>query len=154
AGLVGMLYWGVFSGAQLFPVLALYFFSRRERFGSALAIYLATAGCQVIAAGIVITGLIPDPGIYEPHVSAGFLVIGHSLIPTGAFVAFLAGWHSHRATRAAVENMQQAMVLAAKREALLQEARQELQLAMGVGGVGRYTDHAFGGYRLGKLIGR
>jgi len=154
AGLVGMLYWGAFSGAQLFPVLALYFFSRRERFSSALAIYLATAFCQVVAATLVISELIDDPGIYEPRVSPGFLVIGHLLIQTGDFVAFLAGWHSHRATRAALENMQQAMVLAAKREALLQEARQELKLAMGVGGIGRYTDHSFGGYRLGKLVGR
>jgi hypothetical protein len=42
AALIGVAYFGIFSGAQLFPALALYFFSRRERFASALAFYLPT----------------------------------------------------------------------------------------------------------------
>jgi len=42
----------------------------------------------------------------------------------------------------------------AQREALLAEARQELDRALRAGGVGRYTDHTLGSFRVGKVIGR
>jgi serine/threonine-protein kinase len=154
AGFAGLLYWGIFSAVQLFPVLALYFFSRRERFRSALAIYLVTAAGQAAIAAAVIAQLVPDLGLFEPQLSVGTLVVGHLLIQVGDLAAFVLGWYSHRATRAAIEDMQNAMVLAAKREALLHEARQDLDRAMGVGNAGRYTDQEFGSYRLGNVLGR
>ena len=50
--------------------------------------------------------------------------------------------------------MQKAMMLAAQREALLQEARQDLDRALAIDAAGRFTDHTFGQYRLGHVIGR
>jgi eukaryotic-like serine/threonine-protein kinase len=154
AGLIGLLYFGIFSGAQLFPTLALYFFSRRERLWSALAIWLAIAAAQGVAAAVIITGVTADPGVFRtPDLTRAELVVGHALIQVGSAGAFLLGRHSHRAARAAIERMEQMMMLAAQRDALLQEARQDLE-RLRVGGPGRYTDQVLGAYRLGNVLGR
>ncbi|HUJ63726.1 MAG TPA: serine/threonine-protein kinase [Kofleriaceae bacterium] len=150
----GVLYWGIFSAVELFPVLTIYFFSRRSGFGTSVAIYLAAAIVEALVAGLVIGGVIPDPGVFEPVLPRATLVIGEILIQLGLFAAFMLGWLSLRASRIAIDNMQRALVLATRREALLDEARQELERAMRVGGPGRYTDHTFGGFRLGHVIGR
>jgi serine/threonine-protein kinase len=42
----------------------------------------------------------------------------------------------------------------AKREALLQEAKQELDRALKVGGPGRFTEQVVGSHRLGNVLGR
>ncbi|HSD89296.1 MAG TPA: serine/threonine-protein kinase [Kofleriaceae bacterium] len=154
AGLSGMLYYGIFSAAQMFPVLTMYVFSRRERFGNTFVIYAITAIGQLVLAAIVIPGLVTDPGLFQPHLPRTFQVIGHALIQIGDLAAFLVGWASRRDTRAAIENLQDALSLAARREVLLHEVREDLQRAMRVGGAGRYSDQIFGGYRLGKVLGR
>ena len=154
AGLAGMLYYGIFSAAQLFPVLTIYVFSRRERYSNTLVIYGMTAIGQVVLATIVIGGVVADPGLFEPVAPRAFLLVGHVLIQIGDLAAFMVGRHSRDATRAAIDNMQHAMVLAAKREVLLQEAREELERAIQIGGAGRYSDHTFGSYRLGNVLGR
>src|SRR5687767_8692278 len=51
-------YFGVLSAVQLFPALALYFFARREKFKSALALYLTNAVAQGTFAGLIIAGVI------------------------------------------------------------------------------------------------
>ncbi|MGE0869356.1 MAG: protein kinase [Kofleriaceae bacterium] len=153
AAFTGLLYFGIFSGAQLFFALALFFFSRRERHGSALALYVSTAIVQALLAGLVISGAVADPGLIRPELSLTSLAVGHVLIQVGDFGAFLLGRQSYRAARQALARMQRAMVLAAQREALLLEARQDLDRALR-GGAGRYTDRTFGSYKLGDVIGR
>jgi serine/threonine-protein kinase len=153
AGFCGVVYWGIFSAAQLFPVLSLYFFSRRERFASALSVYLGIAVGQLLIAIALISGLVSDPGLFEPDLPRSTLVIGHALVQVGDFAAFVLGLRSFRATQAALDDMQSAMVLAARREALLREARQDLERAIR-GGPGRYTDQTFGSFRLGNVLGR
>ncbi|MGE5182059.1 MAG: serine/threonine-protein kinase [Acidobacteriota bacterium] len=154
AGLAGMLYYGIFSAAQLFPVLTIYAFSRRERFGNTLVVYLATAIGQALLAALVIPGVVQDPGLFQPHLPLAIQVVGHILIQIGDAAAFAVGWQSRRDTQAAIESLQREMVLSAKREALLQEARDDLDRANRVGGAGRYTDQTFGSYRLGNVLGR
>jgi len=154
AALLAVLYFGIFSAAQLFPALALYFFSRRERFGSALAFYVANAVAQAGFAAVIISGWLPDPGLFHHELPVGELLLGHLLIQVGDLGAFLLGRHSHRAAREAIAKMQHAMLLAAQREALLHEARQDLDRALRIDSAGRYTDQTLGSYRLGQVIGR
>jgi len=154
AGLAGMLYYGIFSAAQLFPVLTIYVFSRRERFRDTVVVYGTTAVGQALLALLVLGGLIEDPGLFEPVARREFLIIGHVLIQVGILAAFLVGWQARSDTQAAIENMQHAMLLAARREVLLQEVQEDLARAMRVGGAGRYTDQVFGAYRLGNVLGR
>jgi hypothetical protein len=149
-----VLFFGILSAVQLFPALALYFFSRRESLRSALALYLVNAIGQITFATLMIAGVVDDPGLVRPDLTPGVLAVGHALLQFGFFGAFLLGRGSHRASRDAITKMQKAMTLAAQREALLQEARQDLDRALALDAAGRFTDHTFGGYRLGHVIGR
>ena len=147
-------YFGVLSAVQLFPTLALYFFARRERFSSAIALYLVNAVAQGAFAGLIIAGVIDDPGRVIPDLPPHVLLMGHVLLQIGFLGGFLLGRGSYRASREAIAKMQNAMMLAAQREALLQEARQDLDRALAIESAGRFTDHTFGQYRLGHVIGR
>jgi len=60
---------------------------------------------------------------------------------------------SRRSQLVAIGELERAVRAVAQREALLQEAREELQRARG-SGRGRFTEQAIGRYRLGELIGR
>ncbi len=148
------LFFGVLSAVQLFPALALYFFSRRESRTSALGLYFTNGIAQLVFASLIIAGVIADPGLVRPDLPPLTLAIGHTLLQIGFFCAFLLGRGSHRASRDAITKMQKAMTLAAQREALLQEARQDLDRALAIDAAGRFTDHTFGSYRLGFVIGR
>jgi hypothetical protein len=151
---IGALYFGIFSAAQLFPALALYFFSRRESLRSAFALYVTNTLAQAICATLVISGAIDDPGLVVPDLSREVLLIGHILIQTGFVCAFMLGRGSHRATRDAIGRMHKAMLTAAQKDALLHEARQDLDRALAIDAPGRFTDHTFGDYRLHNVIGR
>jgi serine/threonine-protein kinase len=151
---LAVLYFGSLSAVQLFPALALYFFSRRENLTSATALFLTNLVTQLAFAALIISGAIEDPGLVRPDLPPITAAIGHALMQGGFFAAFLLGRGSHRAARDAIGKMQKAMTLAAQREALLHEARQDLDRALAIDAAGRFTDHALGGYRLGHVIGR
>jgi len=154
ATFIAVLYFGVFSAAQLFPAISLYFFARREQLASTIALYAINATAQALFATVIIAHVVPDPGLFRPELPAQDLIVGHLLIQVGHLGAFLLGRRSFRAAQEALEKMQHAMLLAAQREALLVEARQELDRALRIGGPGRYSEHTFGTYRLGDVIGR
>src|SRR5262249_31753624 len=67
--------------------------------------------------------------------------------------AFFIARASRRASLAALGELQDASRAIAQREALLQEAREELRRALGTGR-GRFTEQTLGSYKLGELIGR
>ncbi|HEY5924387.1 MAG TPA: serine/threonine-protein kinase [Kofleriaceae bacterium] len=148
------LYFGVLSAVQLFPALAIYFFSRREALSSAFVLYLTNAIVQALFATAIIAGVIEDPGLLRPDLPPVTIAIGHILLQVGFLGAFMMGRGSYRASRDAIAKMQNAMMLAAQREALLMEARQDLDRALAIDAAGRFTDHTFGSYRLGHVIGR
>jgi serine/threonine-protein kinase len=151
---IASLYFGILSAVQLFPALALYFFSRREAFSSALALYFTNLIVQGTFAALIISGAVDDPGLVRPDLPPVTLAIGHVLLQVGFLCAFLLGRGTYQASRDAIAKMQKAMLLAAQREALLQEARQDLDRALAIESAGRFTDHTFGNYRLGHVIGR
>jgi serine/threonine-protein kinase len=151
---IAVLYFGILSAVQLFPALALYFFSRRESRTSALALYLTNSVTQVLFAILIFARIMADPGLVRPDLPSGTLATGFVLLQLGFFVAYALGRGSHRASRDAIVKMQKAMTLAAQREALLQEARADLDRALAIDAAGRFTEHTFGQYRLGNVIGR
>ena len=151
---LAMLYFGVFSGVQLFPALALYFFSRRESTKWAFALYLVNAIVQGTLAGLIIAGVMRDPGLFTSQQPAEVNLVGHLLLQLGFLGAYVMGRGSHRTSREAVLKMQQAMHSVQLKEALLSEARLELDRALAIDAAGRFTDHVLGDYRLGNVIGR
>ncbi len=152
--LVSTLFFGVLSAVQLFSVFALYFFSRRERFAAALTLYAINASAQATMGILFISGVLADPGLAAAVMPAHEMAVGHGLLQVGFLCAFLLGRSSHKAARDAIQKMQQALCLAAQREALLIEARQELGRALAIDAAGRFTNHTLGSYRLGHVIGR
>jgi serine/threonine-protein kinase len=151
---VAALYFGVFSAVQLFPAVALYFFCRRDNARLAFALYLLNAVAQAIAAALIIPGVVPDPGLITSHQSVMVNTVGHVLLQLGFLGAYMLGRGAQRASKEAIHKMQQAMHSAALKEALLAEARQELDRALAIDAPGRFTDNVIGDYRLGNIIGR
>jgi serine/threonine-protein kinase len=152
--IVSTLFFGLLSAVQLWSVFALYFFSRRERFAAALTLYSINAVAQAVMGILFITGAFHDPGLASPNLPPREVAVGHGLLQVGFLCAFLLGRSSHKAARDAIQKMQHAMVLAAQREALLIEARQDLERALAIDAAGRFTSHTLGSYRLGHVIGR
>jgi len=148
------LYFGIFSAAQLFPALAIYFFSRRESFRWSFTLYAMNAVLQVVFASLFIGGRLHDPGLITSAQPATVNIIGHVLLQMGFLGAFLLGRGSHKASRDAITRMQSAMQAAAQKDALLAEARAELDRALAIDAPGRFSDQIFGEFRLGNVIGR
>jgi serine/threonine-protein kinase len=151
---LAVLYFGVFSAVQLFPAIALYFFCRRESKRWALGLYVLNAVTQAVFATVIITGVVNDPGLITSHQPASANAIGHVLLQVGFLLAFVLGRGAHKASHDAMDKMQQAMASIALKEALLAEARQDLDRALAIDAPGRFTDQVLGDYRLGNVIGR
>jgi eukaryotic-like serine/threonine-protein kinase len=116
--------------------------------------FCGAAGYALLAAS-VLSRVLPDVGVIGarlPDAPARFVApIGLELLLVSTFLMVRA----QRAT--ALQSIAGHLVAArslAQREALLLEARQELERALNCAGLGRFSDSTFGSYRLGKMIGR
>ncbi len=147
-------FFGVFSPAPLVLVLGVYFTGLGKSQGLALAVYVTCAGAQAIVAALVITGAVRDTGIVQIlplGVREQWIVQG--LVQIVLLGTYVTARISRRTALAAVGELERAVRLAAHREALLLEAREELERALRQGR-GRFTDQTIGGYQLGEVIGR
>ncbi len=152
----GVFYWGVFSPAPALIVLGIYFISRSEGFRGALLVYLTCAVGQALLSGLILSGVISDPGLYPVAGKVTLLenLATQLLVQLIFLCTYLVGKQSRKTTLDAIEKVQEAMRQVAHREVLLQEARQDLDRALQIGGEGRYTDQVLGQYKLGVVIGR
>ena len=69
-------------------------------------------------------------------------------------VALVAGRRSRRKLERVFGDLESAARLIAQRDALLNEAKRDLERAVRVGGEGRFTEQVVGSFRLGNIIGR
>ena len=147
-------YFGVFSPAPVILVLGIYFTGLGKSQTLALAVYAVCAGAQGVLAALVITRAIPDTGIVQLlplGVAEQWIVQG--LVQVVLLGTYVTARVSRRTALAAVGELERAVRLAAHREALLLEAREELERALR-SGRGRFTEQTLGGYQLGVVIGR
>ena len=151
----GVFYWGIFSPAAALVALAIFFVTLGRSRNIAFALYALSAGCHGALAIAVIAGVLRDRGLVavdQAHVSDQ--IVQQLMLQAIYATTFLIA----RATRAqldrAVGDHAQAVRQVAQREALLAEARQDLDQALKVGGLGRYSDQVVGNYRLGNVLGR
>lgn len=147
-------FFGVFSPAPLVLVLGIYFTGLGKSSGLALAVYTTCAGAQAIIAMLVITKTVPDTGIVQ------ILPLGvreqwvvQALVQIVLLGTYVTARISRKTALMAVGELERAVRLAAHREALLLEAREELERALRQGR-GRFSDQTIGGYQLGEVIGR
>lgn len=148
-------YFGVFSPFPCIVALALLIYSL-----SAPAVFvipatvIASLGHLALTASIVF-GFIPDLGLVTAD-DAPFSVkvVGQGSVQLVYWTAFFVGRASNERTRQRIRDMEAAVRQVAAREALLREARQELERAAGIGEAGRFTEQRLGPWILGPVLGR
>lgn len=156
AGLLGILYAGAFSAACLAVALGLYFFCRTEHLSSAIAIYVFAAGGHALEVLLVVTGVIDDPGFYPINSEASFSaqIAGQLNLQFAYALVFWLARITRNSSLRAIEQLQKATRLAAQRDVQVAELRRDLAKVLEVGAPGRFTEHVFGTWKLGNLLGR
>jgi eukaryotic-like serine/threonine-protein kinase len=146
-------YFGPFSPVPILLLIGIYFVGLGQSRVLAVTLYVQCAVVQAASAGLVISG-VADPGIVRAnYLDVEAQVIGQALVQMIFAAAFFISRSSRRASLAALAELQAAIRAVAQREALLEEAREELRRALG-GGRGRFSEQTIGNYRLGELLGR
>jgi hypothetical protein len=156
AGAYGAIYFfGAFSPAVAIIPFGLYFFSLSQSFRATLSV---TVSCMVLQAALgfgTTFGVLTDHGLIqggELGVTARVVIV---LLVEMVFIAtFLVARAGRGAMVQALEVHDRDLRALAQREALLKEARQELERALVAGGLGRFSDQELGSFKLGRVIGR
>ena len=153
---LGILYVGAFSAAPVMVAVGLYVFCRTERTAAAIVIYAIAAGSHAIEAGLVIAGVIEDPGFYPvgPQAAVQAQIAGQLIMQFAYALCFWLARITRRAAVRSIEQLQRATRLAAQRDVQLAELRRDLDRALEVGVPGRFTGHVFGSWQLGNVLGR
>ena len=147
-------FFGAFSPAPVVLVLGIYFTGLGKNSRLAFAVYATCAGAQAMISAMIIggwgrdTGLVRVVGLGTRERIAIQLLVQLVLLAT-LIIARI----SRRTALLALGELERAVRVSGHREALLLEARVELERAL-KSGRGRFTDQAIGSYRLGQVIGR
>jgi serine/threonine-protein kinase len=151
----GVYYWGVGSPVAAMITYGIYFFSLGSHVRITTAIFILVSAIHGSLILLVAAGVIVDRGIVSLAGLRLFEQIGVlTVIEFLYFITFYTARRSQRVTLDHVSKLEQAVRGVAQREALLAEARAELDRALKVGGPGRFTDQTIGSFKLGLLIGR
>src|SRR6185312_13669295 len=81
-------------------------------------------------------------------------LVGHMCVQFGYAMAFWLARTTRAASLRAIEQLQRATREAAMRLAQLDEARDDLDRALEVGGPGQFTNAVVGSWELGHVLGR
>jgi len=153
--MAGVYYWGTASPVAAMIVYGIYFFSLASSARITTGVYLLIATLHGLLGIGIITGAILDRGVIQmSQLRTLDQITIMSIIEALYFMAFYTARVSQRVTLDAMIKLEQAVRSVSQRDALLAEARAELDRALKVGGPGRYSDQTVGGFRLGILIGR
>lgn len=157
AGTVFLFHGGVFSPMPLLITLGISFFALGADTTFAFGIPIACAAVYALLSSLVAFGVVPDMGLFRadhvPFATHAFLIV---LVPAVFLVTLWQARLSRRATLRAIERSNEAIRLARHREAQIDEANQNLDMALRAvaGGDGRYTGARAGKYILAEVIGR
>ncbi len=149
-------YAGLFSPAPTLIALGIAYFGFIDDRPLSYVVCLGSSFAYLVIALLVLGGLLPDLGMFrapEAPLVLRFTAVG-TVMAVYLFM-FVQTRQSRSATHLAVERLDEALRLVQQREALLDEANQNLDVALAAGGRrGAYTGRAVGAYRLGELLGR
>jgi serine/threonine-protein kinase len=151
----GVYYWGVASPATAMVLYGIYFFSLGADRRITLLMYVLCALAHAVLGLGIVVGALDDRGIINiQHLPRIDQLTAVLVVQFLYFIAYYTARVSQKVTLEAVLRLEQAVRGVAQREALLAEARAELDRALKIGGPGRFTEQVVGTYRLGVLIGR
>lgn len=128
------------------------------QFGAAPAV--STAAVVMVATSHAVMhlaetfGVLEDRGIWQMHptVAARLLNLAEALVLYAA--CLIAGREVSARSQQTLGQVSEAFRRLAEREALLRDARAELERAAGVGQPGRFTGQRFGSFVAGSILGR
>ncbi len=147
-------YFGAFSAAPLVFVLAIYFTGLGKSTRMAFVVYAMSAGAEALTTLIVVTGITRDTGLIHPtYLDARQQLLLQVLIQLIFAITLFTARTSRQTQLAAIEELEREVRISAHREALLIEAREQLDRVLRPGR-GRFSDQQIGAYLLGALIGR
>ena len=151
----GTYYWGVASPACAIFVYGIYFYSTGGHARSTLFLYLWCASLQLVLSAATIGGWLEERSLLRStDMTLVKQVMTQAVIQFLFLAAYVTGRRSRLTLLEAVERHENAVRVVSQREAVLAEARAELERALRPGGPGRYTEQVVGSFRLGILIGR
>ena len=146
-------YFGAFSPAPLVLVLGVYFVGLGRSGRLAAAVYATCAGMQALVSILVISGQRDTGIIRAPDLTRTDQLVVQLLVQGVLIATLITARMSRKTALAAVGELERQVRFAAHREALLLEAREELERALRPGR-GKFSDQTLGGYTLGILLGR
>ena len=151
----GVYFVGVFSPAPMVGCVGIYFLSLGASRRAAMSTWIIGGLMHAIPAVLIGVGAMRDPGLFTGgSVTGRDKLLAALLVQVTYLLTYLLARGSRRATRAAVEKLHAALTQLQKRDALLAEAHHELDRALAVGHLGRYSERQLGPFRLGPVIGR
>ena len=151
----GVYYWGAGSPVAAMLVYGIYFFSLGADRRVTTAMYALVAATHGVLGLGIMTGVLADHCVVridQLRTREQLAIV--CIIEALYFIAYHTARVSQRVTFDAMGKLEQAVRGNAQRDALLAEARAELDRALRIGGPGRFTDQVVGSFRLGVLIGR
>jgi serine/threonine protein kinase len=124
---------------------------------AAWSVYLCIAVSQALIATLVFTGIMRDASLLPllpPGATLWHHIACHVTVQVVFAAAFGIGRALHRRYWAVAEDLEIAIRSAARRDALLDEARAEYRRSFALGKTGMFAGHTLGRFRLGELLGR
>ena len=151
----GLIFFGVFSFAVIAMVIGVYWLALGNSLWRAFFVYLIGAAVQGTVATLVIAGVIEDPGFIQiTPKTPRLLAVCELLFQVITAATFYTARASRHVTLSVVTDHERVVRALGQRDALLQEARADLERALHQGGLGRFSGQTLGSYRLGQVIGR
>jgi serine/threonine-protein kinase len=154
--LVSIYHVGVFSPAVMALFVVVYFYGLGDHPLHGWLLLAMGAGGYVLLATLAATGVLSvDRAVFAMHDVERVSMTAATVVIT-AFLA-LTLWlarQSRLATVRAVSQLERAHLQIQKREALLHEARDELDKALDVGKIGRFSGQRVDAYVVEEVIGR
>jgi serine/threonine-protein kinase len=146
--------WGVISPMPVIFSLCIGFVGHSIHPTIALSGYLTCTVAQLGLAILTGTGVLRDRALIPlDSLGPGEIIVSQIVVHSMYLCGFLVARYNRRMAQQTLQQLERAAVEVARRDLLLQEARQELSNALRVGAAGRYTGQVMGRFRLGVLLG-
>lgn len=155
-GVVFQLFMGVFSPMAAVVVFGISFYALGERTRTIVGYVALLAIAYVVAACLVTFEVVPDFGLFAPHVPFAARLTMTIVITSVYALACLQARSTRRATTEAIERAAEMARAVRQQEGQLLEVQQSLDLVLGAGAGrrGAYTGTTAGPWRLAEVIGR
>lgn len=152
---LGVYVFGFFSPAPLVTLMGVFFFALQRNRRVVVTLFVATVTIYSSVMLLQTFEVIADRGVISADdISPRHRLITIVLVQVVLLLTFFLARATNRAIVASARKLEESTRALAQREALLDEARRELERVLEVGGPGRFTEQRLGGWELGVLCGR